>query len=141
MEDYELFKSDSQVLLDNADMLKNVGFSDCPIGWSQLVRQLFEDIRETCKKNNSPVPKVLQVKSKFGGLCFYLDHDPIFEASATGIEIDRLVIEAEKKSLTICEITGHEGTLHLKNHWYATLSEAKANELGYIKCKNDNDRA
>ena len=137
MEDYLEFKFDSQVLLDNGDMLKNVGFSDCPVGWSRLVRQLFEDIRETCKKNNSPLPKVLQAKSKFGGLQFYVEFDPIFQTSKAGIEIERLIDKATKKSLSICEITGDHGTLHSKNGWLATLCEAKAKELGYTKIKSN----
>lgn len=139
MEDSVIFKSDSQVFLENSDMLKNAGFSFCPLGWSQLVRQLFDDIRQTCKKNNSLLPKVLQVKSKFGGLRFYLEHDPIFEASVSGVMIKRLVTEAERRSHSICEITGAPGTLHKKSNWFATLSESKATELGYIKYKNDYD--
>lgn len=137
MEDSVIFKSDEQVFLENSDILEKAGFSFCPVGWSQLVRQLFDDIRQTCKRNNSPVPKVLQVKSKFGGLRFYLEHDPVFAASPSGIETNRLITEAEERSLTICEITGEPGTLYIKNHWWATLSETKAKELGYVKRKND----
>lgn len=131
--DHELFKFDFEVLHENSDMLKYVGYSDCPVGWAQLVRQLFEDIREVCIKDNTPLPKVLQVKSKFGGLCFYLDHDDIFKNSISKNEISHLVYEAEKKSRTICEITGQPGILHDKNGWLATLSETKAKELGYVK--------
>ncbi len=130
------FKNDDKVLFENRDMLREGGiFSDCPIGWGTLVRQLFNDIRDACKKHKSTLPLVAQVKSKFGGLCFYLDHqnDQFDENSSAGIEVKRLIKEAEKKSYAICEITGLPGSVHIKDRWFATLNEKKANELGYKK--------
>jgi hypothetical protein len=137
MEQYEhkAFKSDRQCLIENKDMCKGIGFSDCPNGWSRLVRKLFEDIRDACEKHQCALPRVLQVKSKFGRLCFYLDNDyTLFDRkSSVGIKVMQLIQEAENKSETICEISGLPGFPHVNNGWFATLSEKKAKELGYTK--------
>jgi hypothetical protein len=131
------FKNDEQIFIENKDILKIVDFC-CPIGWSELVRQLIKDIRNVCATHKSALPVVLQVKSKFGGLRFYLNDgfdrwDKWDRDSPAGIEIGKLIDEAEVKSYTICEITGQPGSYHVKDRWYATLSEGKAKELGYIK--------
>ena len=129
------FKNDDRVLHENEDMLRyGVGYSDCPIGWGPLVRQLFKDIRDVCKKHNCALPKVAQVKSKFGSLQFYLDNDnPIFKGSPAAEEVNKLIVDAENKSLETCEITGLPGSYYVKNKWYATLQEDMAIELGYTK--------
>lgn len=132
------FKDDDRFFIENEDMLRNSIFSNCPIGWSELVLKLFKDIRDVCEKHQSAVPRVLQVKSKFGRLCFYLDNDyPLFDRkSSAGITVMRLIQEAENKSTSICEITGLPGSRHVnKSGWYATLNENKAKELGYTKMK------
>ncbi|HEV8511989.1 MAG TPA: hypothetical protein VGQ59_01865 [Cyclobacteriaceae bacterium] len=127
------FKDDKSVFIENKDMLRDGGvFSDCPIGWGPLVRQLFKDIREVCKRHESALPTVVQIKSKFGRLCFYLDHDNLLHKESA-VAVAKLIDEAEKKSGTICEITGLTGFRHTKDGWYATLSENKAKELGYTK--------
>ena len=127
------FKNDPHVLMENEDMVSKHYFSDCPIGWSQLVRQLFMDIRNVCKSHKSSLPLVLQVKSKFGGLRFYLSYDYWDRNTPVGIEVERLIEDAEKNSYTICEITGQPGFRHVKGHWYATLSVNMAKKLGYTK--------
>ena len=131
------FESDTQVLFENRDILIDAGYSYCPIGWSELVRQLFKDIRNVCKIHKSVLPICLQVKSKFGGLRFYLDprYDQWDKNSIVAIEVERLINEAENKSYNICEITGQPGSHCVKNHYYATLSKKVAKEFGYIKVK------
>jgi hypothetical protein len=132
------FPNDENIFYENRDMLKNMGiFSDCPIGWGRLVRQLFKDIREVCKKHNSPVPMITQVKSKFGCLCFYLNYAWISEHPIVANEVDVLIREAEKQSMNICEITGLSGSYFVKDGWYATLNEDKAIELGYTRAENN----
>gem|GEM_PF-2894672 len=132
-----MFKNDYGVLMENKDLLRDGGvFSDCPIGWSSLVRQLFNDIRDTCKKHKCPPPMVAQVKSKFGCLCFYLEHDNrVSENASATIDVNRLIRDAEEKSLATCEITGLPGSYYFKDGWYATLHEDKAIALGYKKIK------
>jgi hypothetical protein len=44
-------------------------------GWFQLVKGLMRCIYNYCENNNKPVPKILQVKEKYGTLRFYIDGD------------------------------------------------------------------
>ncbi|MCE2994547.1 MAG: hypothetical protein ACK5RG_06250 [Cyclobacteriaceae bacterium] len=135
------FKSEENIFYENKDMMRNRGiFSDCPIGWGGLVRQLFKDIRAACKKHNSPLPIVLQIKSKFGRLCFYLEREWIIGESPVAIEVNSLIRDAEDKSMTICEITGLPGSYYIKDGWYATLNKNKAHDLGYMKVENISPR-
>ena len=131
MKNQTVFKDDPLVLIENEDLLSKYYFSNCPVGWSELVRQLFIDIRKACANHKSPLPLVLQVKSKFGGLSFYLDYDDWDKNTPVGIEVERLINKAEKKSYTVCEITGQPGSGYSKGHWYATLNEKIAKEMGY----------
>lgn len=64
------FKNDNNILIENKDMTVGGTFSDCPVGWGALVRELLKDIRDVCKKHKSELPRVIQIKSKFGCLCF-----------------------------------------------------------------------
>lgn len=129
------FENDPHVLIENRDILSGYHFSDCPIGWSDLVRQLFKGIRTVCASHNCPLPLVSQVKSKFGGLCFYLDHT-FDQHSPAGIEIEIIIREAERKSYYNCEITGQPAFRYAKDGWFATLSETAASELGYTERVN-----
>ena len=44
----------------------------------------------------------------------------------------------EKESLSVCEITGGEGSLRRKTYgWVKTLCDEKAKELGYEHTKQD----
>ena len=125
-------ENDEHVLIENRDMLSGYYFSDCPVGWSELLRQLFKDIRSVCANHKCPLPLVLQVKSKFGSLCFYLDHE--FDLNSTaGIEVKQVIWEAEMKSYYTCEITGQPAFRYVKDGWFATLSETIAKELGYTQ--------
>ena len=141
MENQTAFENDEQILFENKDILSDAYFSFCPIGWSKLVGQLFKDIRNICTIHKSVFPVVLQVKSKFGGLRFYIDNgsDQWDKNSVAGIEVERLIHEAENKSYTICEITGQPGSRYVKDHFYATLSEKKAKELGFAKREQQRD--
>ncbi len=126
------FINDDNVIVENKDIIRGGGiFSDCPIGWGGLVRKLFKDIRDVCSKYESDLPLVTQVKSKFGRLSFYLDHEWMKGNSPVVIEVNQLIREAEKRSELICEITGLPGSYFVKDGWYATLNEEKAIELGY----------
>lgn len=82
------------------------------------------------KYARKPIPSVCvdQIKEKFGTLRFYYnggdDH------------IAGMVSFAEFLSGQTCQITGQPGSLHRKGKgypWYKTLSETKANEIGYTK--------
>lgn len=78
------------------------------LSWS-LLGQLLDDLT----RSDYPLP--MQIKEKYGGLCFYISHgnDKIFE----------LIDEAEKKSFTICEICGMPGKPRGRG-WITTLCES-----------------
>lgn len=76
-------------------------------GWFDLIKELSEKLE--------PMGVVaVQVKEKFGGLRFYVNH-------ATDAAWD-LIEEAEAKSETICERCGDPGELR-GEHWVTTLCD------------------
>lgn len=46
----------------------------CPDEWFTLIDVLSGLITNHCNKNNLDIPEVFQVKEKFGGLRFYVEH-------------------------------------------------------------------
>lgn len=81
---------------------------ECGDGWYRLIRELAVSVEEIALalKNSgiqqSALPIVVQIKEKFGGLHFYVEH-------ATP-EINALITKAESNSFDICEICGKPGT-------------------------------
>lgn len=76
------------------------GGLDCPAGWTQIVRKLACAVEEYAVKNHKDL-KVVQVKSKFGGLRYYM--------SAYDEAIEALIREAEIESLRTCMVCGQQG--------------------------------
>lgn len=89
--------------------LMSFGFM-CGDGWYDLIYSLSEKLSKL-----SPIPKALEVKEKFGGLRFYLDG-----WSSKG---EILILEAMKKSFTICENCGKKGKLRDNLSCIQTLCE------------------
>lgn len=85
---------------------------ECGEGWKSLYAPLIE----RCKAEGAAV---LQVKEKFGGLCFYVGgaSDDLYDA----------IKVAESKSLTLCEKCGDPGELR-KGAWWQTLCARHAQE-------------
>ena len=77
--------------------LMGFGF-ECGDGWFELIKELCEKLQ----KMNLEGFSVLQVKEKFGGLCFYVGLIETEKADT----VYRLINEAESKSYKICEICG-----------------------------------
>lgn len=77
-------------------------------GWMQLVADLITELAAV-----DDTWRITQIKSKFGGLRFYI--------SGGGLEIDELIDRTEKKSYTLCEECGAPGELLRINSWYYTL--------------------
>jgi hypothetical protein len=96
-----------------------------------IVRKIFRRIENILnpldKYKLDPIPKVVigQIKEKYGTLRFYYDGGDEF--------IQGMVSFAESLSSNLCEETGEAGGLCKKGSWYKTLSERKANEIGYTK--------
>lgn len=92
----------------------------CPEGWYELVRDLSSKLEPMMLEyNTSLIPEdaafelfVNQVKSKFGGLRFYV-------SSGTD-EMYELINEAEQASYSICEYCGKPGTQETANVWVTT---------------------
>jgi hypothetical protein len=86
-------------------------------GWFPIIKELIEDLI-TLGWNK----QITQVKEKFGGLRFYINEgtDEIYDR----------ITEAERKSYTICEVTGKPGELRKDIGWYRTLCEEE-----YLKYK------
>jgi hypothetical protein len=87
-------------------------------GWSGLVNEAYDYIE--ARQNI----KVVCVKEKFGGLRIYTD--------AYDDEADKLIMNLEKRSFTICETCGEDGKLR-GGSWYQTLCEEHANGKEAIK--------
>ncbi len=115
----------------------------CGDGWFDLIYKLSADVDAEAKKlgldqARDAWPRVLQIKEKFGRLCFYLsageDSDEgNFSAEVVGqivslrpvpniASIHKLCRDAEKQSLTICEGCGCSATLR-DDGWMRVLCD------------------
>ncbi len=84
---------------------------ESPPGWKSLVQPLIE----LCEANNV---EIMQIKSKFGGLRFYVGEAPL--------EVLRQIADAEQNSLTVCEECGESPAVNqygLNGSWISTLCE------------------
>jgi len=91
-------------------------------GWYDIILQLCTDIQAHANTNNLQVD-IVQVKEKFGGLRVY--------CNATDEVIDKLIEEAENKSLVTCEICGNKAQTTSKGGWCKTICVEHARKLGY----------
>lgn len=85
-------------------------------GWFPIIKELIEDLISMGWNK-----QITQVKEKFGGLCFYIN-------GGTDEIYDR-IIEAERKSYTICEITGRPGELRKDIGWFKTLCDEEYQKI------------
>jgi len=106
---------------------------DCGDGWFSLIDKLAEDIEAATAhlpEENRPIAS--QVKSKFGGLRFYIKFN-IINDDATCKTLFELIKEAEAKSRKICEMCSAQ---HDSISCCFTLCE-KCKEEKEIKEKNE----
>ncbi len=94
-------------------------------GWFDLLWRLCEDLEplvaEWAKETGGQF-EVAQVKEKFGGLRFYVEHD-VSRAIRQRIEA------AGDESYRTCEICGEPGVLR-QGAWLKTLCDRHAEETG-----------
>lgn len=86
-------------------------------GWNKLISDLSERLEEEILKLPEEEREnyyAVQVKEKFGGLRFYM--------GAQTKEMTRLIDQAERKSIKICEKCGKPGRLR-KGGWWKTLCD------------------
>ena len=89
---------------------------ECNDGWYAIIEELsvwLETEARQLKIAGRPAPLVVQVKEKFGGLCFNVRQFPRNRYFA---ELLPRVTEAEMKSITVCEICGQAGTLRTADY-------------------------
>lgn len=79
-------------------------------GWYPLIKSLIEDLIDLGWNK-----QVCQVKEKFGGLRWYIN--------GGSEEMYDRITEAERKSYTICEVTGKPGEIRSDLGWYRTLCD------------------
>ncbi len=83
------------------------------LGWSRLIDKIFDKL-EDMQAHGMTVPRIVQVKEKWGGLRVYVD--PYIE------DFEKFLVEVEKESFTICEVCGKDGQLR-NGGWYRTLCD------------------
>ena len=87
-----------------------MGLTSVGKGWASLVNRVFDKL-ETIKGSI----KIVQVKEKWGGLRIYTDY--------SNKELDKVIYDAEKESLEICEVCGQPGKLRGKTWYYTSCDE------------------
>lgn len=104
-------------------------YIECNRGWFDLLDKLCTDIEKILNKDKllKDTFMINQIKDKFGGLRFYTD-------SVTD-EIDKLIVDAEDKSFTVCEICGENAKKHIIRGWITTLCDkcAKKSYTEWVK--------
>lgn len=93
-------------------------YFECHDGWADLLVELCENIQ----KHLNTMPKdmvrelvALQVKEKYGTLRFYI--------SGYDETLDKLIVDAEEKSATICEMCGKPGKVRGSLWLYTACDE------------------
>jgi hypothetical protein len=121
-----MYKTRKMLRIDELNKIE----ADYPLR-TYIVKKIFRRIERFLvpwnKYKLEPIPevKIGQIKEKFGTLRFYYDG---------GDEVILgMVSFAEALSGNTCEETGEAGSLCKRGSWYKTLSERKANEIGYTK--------
>lgn len=82
---------------------------ECGDGWYELLKDLITEIKKLSEKENF-IPKVVQVKEKYGALRFMLE-------SYTDALSD-LIYDAEGRSESVCENCGNAGKITNIGGWY-----------------------
>jgi hypothetical protein len=100
---------------------RNLALESVGAGWTSLVNEIFDFIEQQKITNT----RIIQVKEKWGGLRIYTDNINDF--------LDTKIRDVEKRSFTICEISGVPGTLRNCNGWYRTLSEAEGGQYPVVQ--------
>ena len=86
---------------------------ECGDGWKQLYEPLIDWIVEYNKTHDDKIV-IEQIKEKYAGLRFYIDHGPK--------ELYNLIDKAEEESYKICEFCGTKENVGLViQGWYTTI--------------------
>ena len=93
---------------------REMGLGSVGKGWAPLVNRVFDKL-ETTKGSI----KIVQVKEKYAGLRIYTDY--------SNKELDAVINQAERQSLTMCEQCGKSGKVRGKGWYYTSCDEHAKN--------------
>lgn len=88
---------------------------ECDDGWQKLIEDLCEELNEHFIKYPNPDFRVAQVKSKFGGLRFYVQNE-----GEKYEEINSIIRKYEDMSYHTCEYCGADNAIQI-GRWVMTL--------------------
>ena len=83
---------------------------ECDAGWFHLINDLLTDLINTNVK-------ILSIKEKYGELTVY------YHSEDNCVLIDTIINDYRMKSIRICEICGHSGSIKQKSGWFKTLCQ------------------
>lgn len=83
-------------------------------GWASLIDEIFDKL-----DSMEDPPRIVQVKEKYAGLRVYLD--------VYIDELEKVILEAEKKSFKMCETCGKPGKIRGKGWYYTSCDEHARN--------------
>jgi len=123
---------DINLLVNQGELVIPIQFGfECKDGWYWLINNLMANIYNYCEWNKIDVPSVLQIKEKFGRLCFYIQG---------GNElINGMIWMAKHLSYDICEQCGTTKNVGHTEGWVYTICEQcrqtykSAKELNWIQ--------
>ena len=95
-----------------SDILKNLEYIECDIGWFDIIDKCLSDILKICYEAGASV-QIVQIKEKFGGLRFYTKCDSLHER----------ISEAEVESYATCQKCGKPGKARNFSGWISTVCE------------------
>lgn len=88
---------------------------ECGDGWQKLIADLCEELDNFFNTHPNPEFRVSQVKSKFGGLRFYVENE-----GENYSAINEIIRKYEEKSYHTCEYCGAENATQV-GRWVVTL--------------------
>jgi hypothetical protein len=107
---------------------------ECGDGWYKLLDEGMEKIQYFCDLCPSGIQLVAdQIKEKYGTLRFYY-HLENAENKVESSILDDIASDMERRSTSVCEITGEHGYLCSNHGWLTTLSYAEARKKGCSAC-------
>lgn len=130
-EQYEKWKAQFPLCFEQTGSCMDFGLQ-CGSGWFPLLERLLVKIETHLAEKYAAGFRdpdygfrIDQIKEKFGTLRFYV--------GGGDDEIFKMIVDAEKESAQICEMSGAPGTLHTRRgaFWLRTLSPEKAQEYDY----------
>ena len=131
--------NDNNYTADLAEIISRIPsqygkYISCDSGWNMILSETNKRLRYLCSDY-----EILQVKEKFGLLCFYWKlpesenstsvSDPVLKLRAS---IMRDIVEyAEYRSAFSCECCGKSGKLRERDYWLKTLCFTCAESKGF----------